>query len=330
MLSSFIVNSSIFKSNLINIALAFISSSLFSLIFGSIFLRYSSLFRSKQREFTPENHISKNNTPTMGGLFLISSALVSILIFSNIKDLLVSLSLILLLSFSFIGFVDDRSKILRKRGISEKTKFILQVLFASLISSIWFYFCKPETNIIDFINLNFGYLIIPWAAFIIVGVSNAVNITDGLDGLAAKTLIPNFILFGAIAYLSGSFNLAVISASLAGSCLGFLKYNRFPAKVFMGDIGSLPLGAILGFIALALQQEFLLIISGFIFLAETLSVIIQVIYFKLYKKRFFKMAPIHHHFELLGNNETKITSRFSILTWFLALVSLIIFLIIRV
>ena len=186
------------------------------------------------------------------------------------------------------------------------------------------------------INPNLGILFVPWAVFIIVGCSNAVNLTDGLDGLAISSLIPNFATFSIICYLAGhvklssylhipfadSAEITVLGATLVGASLGFLWYNTYPAQIFMGDVGSLALGSALGFMALLAKQELLLAISGGLFVVETLSVIIQVWSFRYLGRRLFKMAPIHHHFELLGWQESKITVRFGIISLILCLITL--------
>jgi len=180
-----------------------------------------------------------------------------------------------------------------------------------------------------------GFLFIPWVMFVLIGTSNAVNLTDGLDGLATGSLLPTFGVFSLISYAAGHYviaqylsipfagtaEVAVIGAAVIGALLGFLWYNMYPAQIFMGDVGSLPLGAVLAFIALVSKQELLLPLAGGLFVVETLSVILQVLYFRYFKKRLFKMAPIHHHFELLGWHESKVTIRFCIISFILAVVT---------
>ena len=246
-----------------------------------------------------------------------------------------------LFSYGAIGFWDDWSKIKRSRGISAQAKFIAQWSIAALVALLWVYWAGAKTTICVpfFKNLNpdLGIFFVFWAMFIIVSCSNAVNLTDGLDGLAIGSLLPNFALYSIIAFLAGHFliagylnipfanssEIAVMGATLIGASLGFLWYNAYPAQVFMGDVGSLALGAGLALMALMAKQEFLLIISGGLFVLETVSVILQVFVYKRWKRRIFKMAPIHHHFELLGWPEAKITTRFGIISFILCLLAFI-------
>jgi phospho-N-acetylmuramoyl-pentapeptide-transferase len=243
--------------------------------------------------------------------------------------------------FGFIGFLDDWAKIKAKKGISARYKFTLQATFSLVIMVLWYFISEPNTQLcIPFfkaITPTLGLFLIPWGALILVGVSNAVNLTDGLDGLATGPLMFNFSTFALIAYIAGnkilsrylfipfagSAELSIIAATLIGTLLGFLWYNTYPAQIFMGDVGSLALGAGLGLIALMSRQELLLILAGGLFVAETVSVIAQVVSFKLTGKRIFRMAPIHHHFELLGWSEPKITVRFWIVSIILSLLALL-------
>jgi phospho-N-acetylmuramoyl-pentapeptide-transferase len=312
-----------------------------SLFFGGYFLKKPSmLFVSKPRDYTPENHKSKNKIPTMGGIFMILSVFISALLWSNLTDLHVWLVLLALILFGLIGLWDDLSKIIYGRGISALKKFSLQVFSAFLIVCLWVYLLGPSLNIyfpfIKTFHPFLGFIFIFWAVFVILSSSNAVNLTDGLDGLATGPLIYNFGTFAIISYLAGHLiisnylqipfagtaELSVLCSILVGSSLGFLWYNTYPAQVFMGDVGSLSMGAVLGLIALMTKQELLFVISGGLFVIETVTVILQVAYFKLFKKRIFKMAPIHHHFELLGWPESKITIRFAIISFVLCLLAL--------
>jgi len=321
---------------------AFLFSLVLFFILGNWFIETSQKnFRSNVREETPKDHQKKNNTPTMGGLFVLIITTLSLLLWNNLSKASVWMFLFCLLGFGAIGFIDDWAKIKKRKGISAGLKFKLQVLLAICISSLWYFFSNPNTTVcLPFfknISLALGIFIIPWAALIIVGVSNAVNLTDGLDGLATGPLITNFAAFSTICYLAGhkqfanylyipfsdSSELAIIGASLIGSLIGFLWYNTYPAQIFMGDVGSLSLGAVLAFMAVLVRQEFLLLIAGGIFVMETLSVIIQVASFKWRGKRVFKMAPIHHHFELLGWSEPKITIRFWIISLILSILALL-------
>lgn len=321
---------------------ALLSSLLLSFIFGNWFIDFCQKnFRSKVREMTPESHQKKNDTPTMGGLFVICILAVNVLLWSNLSKLYVWLVLICMLSFGLIGFLDDANKIWYNKGISAKLKFRLQFLVALVLSCAWYFLCSPDSRICIPFFKNFmpdiGVLLIPWATFIIIATSNAVNLTDGLDGLATGPLLLNFSTFAAIAYLAGhakfanyliipfagSAELTIFAMALIGALLGFLWYNAYPAQIFMGDVGSLALGGGLAFIALISRQEILLLISGGIFVAETMSVILQVASFKLRRKRIFLMAPIHHHFELLGWKEAKITVRFWIISIILCVIALL-------
>lgn len=324
-------------------AIAALLSALFlACLFGSWFLRTSQrYFRAKAREFAPDRHQEKNDTPTMGGLFILMIFLINTLLWNNWAHPEVWLLTASLMSFGGIGVLDDWRKIHRQQGISSRLKFCLQLFCAGGIAVLWYFLCAPapELCIPIFKNCNpyIGLMIIPWAIFVIVGASNAVNLTDGLDGLAAGPLTLNFWTFSIIAYLAGhkffsaylhmpyagTAELAICGASLIGGLLGFLWYNSYPAQLFMGDVGSLALGAGLGTLAILTRQEFLLIISGGIFVLETVSVILQVVSFRYLGRRIFRMAPIHHHFELIGWNEVKITVRFWIISLVLCLIALL-------
>lgn len=319
----------------------FLGSLLFSIIFGQWFINKSDIFRSKAREYTPENHRKKDNMPTMGGIFIIVSWVVNALLWCDLANLQLWVFMFCLLGFGVIGFFDDWQKITKKKGISARTKFIFQWVFAVLVS-VGLMFCKNFTTVVSipfFKNFSpdLGLFFIPWAAFIIVSLSNAVNLTDGLDGLAIGSVIPNAVTFSAIAYLAGhvdmasylnipfagSSEVAIFGMILAGASLGFLWYNAYPAQIFMGDVGALSLGAGLATMALMAKQELLLVIAGGLFVIEVLSVMAQVYSFKIFKKRIFRMAPIHHHFELLGWPESKITVRFAIISLILCLMAVV-------
>lgn len=326
----------------IRVFAAFLTSIISMLLFGNWFIETSlKNFQSKVREDIPESHASKNNTPTMGGLFIILIFTINTFLWCNLTKPQTWIFLFCLLSFGLIGFIDDWRKIHKSKGITSRQKFTLQISTALIVVCAWYFFCKPNTELcIPFLK-NFtpdlGLFLIPWAIFIIVATSNAVNLTDGLDGLAAGPLISNFAIFSIIAYLAGHIKfanylyipfagtaeLAILGATLVGALLGFLWFNTYPAQIFMGDVGSLALGASLAFMALMTRQELLLPIAGGIFLLETMSVIIQVFSFRVFGKRLFKMAPIHHHYELLGWNEAKITIRFWIISLVLSLLALL-------
>lgn len=321
---------------------AFLSSLIFSFILGNLYVKASQKkFRSKVREETPRYHQEKNYTPTMGGIFVLFIAVINILLWNNLSKINVWVLLACLIGFGFIGFLDDWSKIRFNKGISAKIKFNLQIMFSIIIMSAWYFLSQPNTQLcLPFfkdISPNLGWFIIPWGVLIIIGTSNAVNLTDGLDGLATGPLIFNLATFSMISYLAGhkyfanylyipfanSSEITIIGVSLIGALIGFLWYNTYPAQIFMGDVGSLALGACLALMTLMARQELLLFIAGGIFVAETLSVIIQVISFRTTGKRVFKMAPIHHHYELLGWSEPKITIRFWIISLILSILALL-------
>jgi phospho-N-acetylmuramoyl-pentapeptide-transferase len=295
------------------------------------------------RDDGPANHKGKAGTPTMGGCLLLPVVLVTTLLWADLNNLYVWLVLFVLCSFGAIGFVDDYLKTVRKssKGLSGKAKFTLQVL-AALGVALSLYFSPgfdSELNLPFFKNIspNLGAFYIVVTVFVIVGASNAVNLTDGLDGLAMGPILIAFSSYLVFSYLSGHVRIAnylgipyvagtgelsVLCGAVVGAGLGFLWYNAHPADLFMGDVGSLPLGAVLGTVAVMTKQEIVLILVGGIFVVETLSVIFQVAYFKMTGgKRIFRMAPLHHHFELKGWPEAKVTVRFWIIAIVLALLS---------
>jgi phospho-N-acetylmuramoyl-pentapeptide-transferase len=296
------------------------------------------------REDGPQSHFSKKGTPTMGGVLILFAVISSTLFWADLTNAYIWVTLLVTLCFGAIGFLDDYLMLIKKRnkGLSPRGKFVLQIIFA-LIPALFLYAnFKYNTRLnIPFFktltpDLYWGYIIL--ALFIIVGTSNAVNLTDGLDGLAIG---PATIAFGTylllsyfsgnlkianylqIPYVPGSGELSVFCGAMVGAGMGFLWFNSYPAQVFMGDVGSLSLGAALGTISVITKNEILLVIVGGIFLVEALSVIFQVGYFKMtHGKRIFRMAPIHHHFELKGWPEPKIIVRFWIIAVMLSLLSL--------
>ena len=292
----------------------------------------------------PQSHLGKQGTPTMGGILILFSIFMATIIWGNLSNHYVTILLLTLLLFGFIGFIDDYLMQIKKRnmGFTAKGKFLIQVLFALIISYL-IYECPDfdSTLTIPFfkgLSPDLGIFYIPFACLVIVGTSNAVNLTDGLDGLAIGPYIVASVTYMFFAYVAGHIQIAeylhvrhiasageisVICGILAGAGLGFLWFNAHPAQIFMGDSGSIPLGGILGTIAVITKQEILLLIVGGLFVIEALSVIIQVSYFKLTKgKRVFRMAPLHHHFELKGWHESKVIVRFWIISITLALISL--------
>ncbi len=312
-----------------------------SFIFGPAFIRWSTGWaRTEARESTPEHHREKDGMPTMGGLFVLAVVLGTSLLWADFLRPQIWVFLSCLCGFGLIGAWDDWSKIVYGRGISAVGKFIFQLCVAGFVTLAWLTYGHAATtvSIPFFKNLNpdLGTLFIPWAMLVIIATSNGVNLMDGLDGLAIGSLISNFATFSIICYLAGHYlfavylhipfaasaELTVMGMTLVGASLGFLWYNSYPAQIFMGDVGSLALGAGLGLMALMCKQELILPISGGLFALETLSVIGQVLSFRLRGKRLFKMAPIHHHFELLGWPESKITVRFGIISLILCLFAL--------
>lgn len=296
------------------------------------------------RDDGPPNHIDKAGTPTMGGCLIIPVIIVSTLLWAELNNIYVWLVLFVMFCFGLIGFIDDYLKVVRRdsQGLSKKAKFSLQVLVALVVAIVLELYpgfdARLNLPFFKTITPDIGLWYIPVAIFIIVGASNAVNLTDGLDGLAIGPIIVAFTSYLVFAYMAGHVKIAsylqipyvagagelsVLCGAVVGAGLGFLWYNAFPAELFMGDVGSLPIGAVLGTVAVITKQELVLILVGGIFVVETLSVIFQVVYFKLTGgQRIFRMAPLHHHFELKGWPETKVTVRFWIIAVILALFSL--------
>jgi phospho-N-acetylmuramoyl-pentapeptide-transferase len=296
------------------------------------------------REDGPPNHLDKAGTPTMGGCILLPVIFISAILWGDMGNVYIWLTILTILCFGIIGFADDTLKMARKNshGLTVKSKLSLQVIIALSVAIILHLYPGFDSylNVPFFKNItpDLGLYYIPFAVFIIVGSSNAVNLTDGLDGLAIGPIIIAFIsylIFSYISghitianylqipYVSGSGELSVLCGAVVGAGLGFLWYNTYPAEIFMGDVGSLPLGAALGTVAVITKQEIALIIVGGLFVFEALSVIFQVAYFRITGgQRIFRMAPIHHHFELKGWQESKITVRFWIIAIILALLSM--------
>lgn len=319
------------------------------LILGGPFIKYlksSTYFSQPIRNDGPLSHIiKKTGTPTFGGVLIIFSSIVTSLLWGDIKNIYVLISLFSILSFSLIGFFDDYLKIKNANsgGIRAKYKFILQIFFALMI--VYLINISTSADIRNILHLPFyknlifdlGTFYIFFGIIVIVGSSNAVNLTDGLDGLATVPVILVALTFVLIAYLVGNVifsnylklsyikdtgELCIVLGSVIGSCLGFLWYNAPPAKIFMGDTGSLALGAFLGTISLITKHEIALMIAGGLFVLEASSVIIQVVSFKLFGKRVFRMAPLHHHYEKKGWEESTIVIRFWIISVVLVLIAL--------
>lgn len=286
-------------------------------------------FRQFVRDEGPQSHLHKTGTPSMGGLGIIGATIICTTIIALITGkMTIELAAVMcaMVLFAIIGFVDDYEKAVKKNnaGLSPKQKIIMQLgfslafgLFAMKFSgggviegtAIWI----PIVHA----TIDLGWLYLPFVVFVMVAFSNAVNLTDGLDGLASgiTTFVSFFMVIGAIFF--GYIDMPILFGALSGGCLGFLMFNRHPAKIFMGDTGSMALGGVLAAGALMMKMEFLLAIAGIIYVIEALSVVIQVTYYKKTKKRIFKMAPIHHHFELCGMKETKVVVMF----WAFAMLS---------
>ena len=277
-------------------------------------------------DLAPEAHAKKQGTPTTGGVFIILAIVLASIITLYMAQQIGNSAWIILITLIFMalaGLQDDTLKIKGKenKGLSPRGKLIRQILIA-LIPTI--YAIQHYGTVITLGSKSFdiGILYPFLAVFVITGASNAYNLTDGLDGLSASTGIPAFIACGSIAYLGGHTDVAIISAVVVGALIGFLKYNKPKAEVFMGDTGSLALGGLLGTLAVIGRFELLLAIFGGVFVMETLSVIIQVTSFKLTGKRVFKMSPIHHHFELSGHSELQIVKEFTAVSLILAIISI--------
>jgi phospho-N-acetylmuramoyl-pentapeptide-transferase len=274
------------------------------------------------RELTPESHSAKQGTPTMGGVLILVAAFIPYLIFAT-RTILSLVVFILAFGSGLIGFADDFISQWRKRslGLSGKTKLLLQVPLTVLAVWLALRYGGSNTKLyVPFVRegLDIGWFYYPFAFLLIAGFSNAANLTDGLDGLAAGTAAVALFAYAGIAFLQGETDLAILAACLTGASAGFLWYNTHPASVFMGDTGSLALGAGLAGMAIATKMEILLLLIGGLFVLEALSVMIQVCSFRVFHRRVFLMAPIHHHFELKGWSETKIIVRFWIIAAILA------------
>ncbi|EHI99583.1 Phospho-N-acetylmuramoyl-pentapeptide-transferase [Clostridium sp. DL-VIII] len=295
---------------------------LFAIVLGPIFIPilHKLKFGQNIRKEGPKSHQKKSGTPTMGGLIFFIATAAAILI---LGQKLMNKEMIMLysfLAFGFIGFLDDILKIIHKDnlGLRAAQKMILLVVFSLALA--WYGYITIGSDIlIPFVNgeariLNLGILYIPFIVFYYAAVTNAVNLTDGIDGLATSVTIIVLTFFAIVSFRTKNTEITIFSVALIGALLGFLRFNAFPAKIFMGDTGSLALGGVIGTIALMLKMEIFVVIVGGIYVIETLSVIIQVTSFKLTGKRVFKMSPIHHHFEQLGWSEIKIVTVFSIIT----------------
>nr|BDT26603.1 phospho-N-acetylmuramoyl-pentapeptide-transferase [Bacteriovorax sp. HI3] len=335
----------IFKYITFRTGIAFLIATVLSIIWGHYFIDFMKKKQFGQiiRNDGPESHFKKKGTPTMGGVFMLGSIFVTTLICGNFFSMPLKITLGVTFSYFLLGFYDDYLKVLKKdtKGVSAKGKLVWQfgtalvamyIMVSQNIINTDVYFPFFKSPIIDL-----GYWYILFGSIVIVGFSNAVNLTDGLDGLAIGPIMVSAATMGLLTYVTGHKEISqylyipyfegmgeitVLTAAIIGAGIGFLWYNSYPAQIFMGDVGSLSLGGTLGTIAVLAKSEFLFVVIGGIFVIEALSVIIQVVSFKTRGVRVFKMAPIHHHFEKLGWPETKVTVRFWIISVCLAIMAL--------
>ena len=282
-------------------------------------------FGQEIREIGPSWHKKKTGTPTMGGFIFIIPTVICALIFTRTP---LALSLVLFaLSFGFVGFVDDYIKVCKKRnlGLTEKQKFLMQLFFSVVFVIVSLYALElTDTKIfIPFVKteVNIGFVYIPLAIFVLIGTTNSVNLTDGVDGLASSVTVVVCAFFAFLAYENKMYDIVAVDSVIACALLGFLIFNHHPAKVFMGDTGSLFLGGVVCANALLMKNPLILIFAGFIYVIETLSVIIQVAWFKKTGKRIFKMSPLHHHYEMCGWSENKIVTVACTVTLVLSIVA---------
>lgn len=314
---------------MIMVTIAFLLGMILCMLFG---VPYIDMLRKRMigqyiKDVAPESHAQKQGTPTTGGVFIIAAvvlAAVTTLLLAQKMTTIALITIMTLIFYTFAGFQDDYIKIKNKGndGLTARGKLFRQIAIA-LLPTLFLIITNPNacTFTIGSLVLDLKWFYPFFAVFIITGASNAYNLTDGLDGLAAGCGIPAFIACALISLSLGEVELAIISAAVAGGLLGFLKFNKPKAEVFMGDTGSLAIGGLLGTLAILGKFEFLLIFIGGVFVIETLSVIIQVISFKTTGKRVFKMAPIHHHFEKLGWNEKKVVLVFSLVSLILSVIA---------
>lgn len=324
---------------------AMITALLVCFVLGPWIIRKLESLQARQviRTDGPESHLQKQGTPTMGGVMILTAIVIPTLLWADLSNQYVWIVLFITIGYGLIGFMDDYKKVVEKntKGLSARQKMFWQVLLAGAVAA--FLFLKPDFSTELFFPFfkrfhpDLWIWFIPFVTLVIVGASNAVNLTDGLDGLAIGPVAINAATYMLFAYVAGhatlsaylqiprvvgAGELAIVCGAMVGAGLGFLWYNSYPAEVFMGDVGSLSLGGTLGTIAVLTKQEVLLVIVGGVFVVEALSVIFQVGSYKYRGKRIFRMAPIHHHFELKGVAEPKIIVRFWIITIILALVAI--------
>ena len=338
----------VFKYITFRTGLAFFTSLFIALLIGGPFIK---LFSNKKifnpiREDGPSDHIVKKiGTPTMGGIIILIGIIFSVILWSDLSNIYILFCLYIVSSFGLLGAFDDYKKIrdTSSKGISSRLKILIQLFLAVLGLIVLTYFIEyDEFNNLYFpffknLFVNLSWFFVPFSVFVIVGSSNAVNLTDGLDGLATVPVILVAGCFAFISYVTGNIvfsnylqilhiegagEISIFCGSIIGACLGFLWFNAPPAKIFMGDTGSLSLGGSLGAVGIITKHEIVLAITGGLFVLEALSVMVQVISFKLTGKRIFKMAPIHHHFEKKGWPESTVVIRFWIISIILAMIGL--------
>ncbi|HEY3321181.1 MAG TPA: phospho-N-acetylmuramoyl-pentapeptide-transferase [Planctomycetota bacterium] len=342
---------SVFKSVGFRCAFAAVTAFMLCVCFGPRVIAY---LRGKKVEedvskkdspFLVERHSVKGGTPTMGGVILLGSAMLTMLCWCRLDCLFIPLCFLTMVTLGLVGFYDDYVKLTDKKkdGLTKREKLFYQFLIGGGVGLYLYWYGDPRlacSLVIPFVEPGWwpalGVFFIGWAALVMTSSSNAVNLTDGLDGLATLCITTVAVAFGLIAYFAGhagiaehlgiprvrgAEELAVVCAALSGSCLGFLWFNAHPAEIFMGDTGSLPLGGMVGLVALCVKQELLLVVIGGVFVVEALSVLIQIFSFKYFGKRVFRIAPLHHHFEKVGWSETKIVTRFFIVSVLLAVFS---------
>ncbi len=338
----------VFKYITFRTGLSLFTSLIIVLLIGEPFIKFFSNNKILDpiRDDGPENHIVKKiGTPTMGGVIILFGLLVSVLLWGNLSNVSILFCIYITISFGLLGALDDYKKIKlnNSSGISFKFKLLSQIFLAIIGICFFLYFVDyQEINNLYFpffknLVINLGWFFIPFSVFIIIGSSNAVNLTDGLDGLATVPVILVAACFAFISYITGNIvfsdylqipyiegtgEISIFCGAIIGSCLGFLWFNAPPAKIFMGDTGSLALGGSLGTIGIITKHEIVLAITGGLFVLEAVSVMVQVISFKLTGKRIFKMAPIHHHFEKKGWPESTVVIRFWIISIILAMIGL--------
>lgn len=330
------------------IVLASISSFLFAILLGPLAIRWlEKRFRERvdsASEKLNEIHASKNSTPTMGGIFIVGSILISAFLWADLSNRYVQLGILVAAGFALLGAYDDWIKLsTSQNGLKPRQKLIVQTLLAAIVGSVLYFNHSQLNSGLDLImpvtrlTCYLGIFFIPWSILVLVGSSNAVNLTDGLDGLASGCMVFAGSSFAGLTYLAGhkvmaeylqmpyipgAGELSIILGAAVGAVLGFLWFNCYPAQVFMGDTGSLPLGALLGLAALVIRQEALLVIAGGIFVVETLSVILQVTWFKRTGNRILACSPLHNHFLFKGQHEMKIVVRFWICSALLAIIAI--------